>query len=95
MSEWKLTVLEHPPENVVVDTKIDDAKGLRNEQQLKFSGNLWWFTDGSMYVYYTPTHWRFTSEPSYETLVAWMRKELHTLMMMAKRERKRQYGHGG
>ena len=58
VSEWKLTARELPPKNLVVDTKIDDAKGLRNEQQLKFSSNLWWLTDGSMYVYYTPTHWR-------------------------------------
>lgn len=25
---------------------------------LKFSSNLWWLPDGSMYVYFTPTHWR-------------------------------------
>lgn len=47
-----------PAEGVVVDTKIDDSHGLRNEQQLKRKGRLWFFTDGSMYVYYTPTHWR-------------------------------------
>lgn len=47
------------PENgVVVKTKIDDQKGVRNEQNLKRSGNLWFFPDGSMYVYYTPTHWK-------------------------------------
>lgn len=46
------------PEGIVLDTKIDDADGCRNEQQLVRKGNLWWTSDGQMYVYYTPTHWR-------------------------------------
>jgi hypothetical protein len=37
----------------------------------------------------------FTAEPSNETLVAWMKKEFHSLMMMARREWRRQHGHGG
>jgi len=40
-------------------TKIDDGKGVRNETTLKRQGNLWFYPDMSMYVYYTPTHWRF------------------------------------
>lgn len=47
-----------PRKGEVVMTKIDDADGLRNEQPLKRDGNLWFFPDGSMYVYYTPTHWK-------------------------------------
>lgn len=47
-----------PPEDQVVMTKIDDANGVRNETKLKRRGNLWFFPDGSMYVYYTPTHWK-------------------------------------
>jgi hypothetical protein len=47
-----------PPEGAVVATKIDDGTGVRNEQPLKRVGRLWFFPDGSMYVYYTPTHWR-------------------------------------
>lgn len=39
------------------NTKIDDADGIRNEQELKLVGKLWFLPDGSMYVYYTPTHW--------------------------------------
>ncbi len=46
------------PENVVLMTKIHDANGARNEQALIKNRNLWWFPDKSMYVYYTPTHWR-------------------------------------
>lgn len=46
-----------PPEGQVVMTKIDDDKGVRNETTLKRCGNLWFFPDGSMYVYYVPTHW--------------------------------------
>ena len=46
-----------PPDGQVVLTKIDDTSGIRNEQPLKFSRNLWWLADGVMYVYYQPTHW--------------------------------------
>lgn len=56
MNEWNKT--DTSPEDVVVLTKIDDWNGCRNEQPLKRHGRLWWFPDGSMYVYYTPTHWR-------------------------------------
>jgi hypothetical protein len=56
--EWIPTALRHPPQSEVVETKIDDEKGVRNEQQLKQIGRLLFFPDGSMYVYYTPTHWR-------------------------------------
>lgn len=47
-----------PAQNKVVETKIDNQDGIRNIQDLKFSSNLWWLPNGSMYVYYTPTHWR-------------------------------------
>jgi hypothetical protein len=49
-----------PPEKQVVMTKIDDGNGVRNEQTLYHMRGLWWFPDGSMYVYYTPTHWKET-----------------------------------
>lgn len=50
---------DSPPEDgVVVLTKIDDGRGVRNEQPLMKRGNLWWLADGSMYVYYRPTHWK-------------------------------------
>ena len=45
------------PEDVVVNSKIDDDDGVRNERLLKRRGNLWFYPDGSMYVYYRPTHW--------------------------------------
>ncbi len=47
-----------PPENVIVDTKIDDKNGKRNHQQLIRSKSLWWDVDMIMYIYYDPTHWR-------------------------------------
>ncbi len=47
-----------PVNGLTVMTKIDDHKGLRNEQPLKREGNLWFMPDGSIYVYFTPTHWR-------------------------------------
>jgi len=53
------------PEGVACWTKIDDADGCRNEQKLmkrtREPGKtrpLYWFEDGRMHVYYTPTHWR-------------------------------------
>lgn len=55
---WTSTQLQRPEEGVVVWTKIDDKDGCRNEQKLKRKGNLWWHPDGSMYVYYSPTHWK-------------------------------------
>ncbi len=58
MSEWTKTIDILPQEGLVVQTKIDDDMGCRNEQTLKRSGNLWFYPDGSMYVYYRPTHWR-------------------------------------
>lgn len=56
--EW-ISVNKMLPENgKVVMTKIDNAEGIRNIQELKRRNNLWFFRDGSMYVYYTPTHWK-------------------------------------
>lgn len=58
MGDWIKVSEQLPPEETVVETKIDDGKGCRNVQKLKRRGRLWFFPDGSMYVYYTPTHWR-------------------------------------
>lgn len=55
---WHEISQELPDENVVVETKIDDGIFVRNIQKLKRTKNLWFFPDGSMHVYYTPTHWR-------------------------------------
>ena len=57
MSEWQ--PIATAPEGVIVETKIDDQQGCRNQTTLKRSSRLWFLPDGSMYVYYTPTHWRF------------------------------------
>ena len=59
MGEWIRVCYELPPENTVVETKIDDSKGCRNEGKLYRYKNLWFLPDGSIYVYYTPTHWRY------------------------------------
>ena len=56
MSGWK--TIASSPERIVVETKIDDDNGVRNVTTLKRQGRLWFFPDGSMYVYYEPTHWR-------------------------------------
>jgi hypothetical protein len=57
-AEWIACTSRLPPNGVTVETKIDNAQGVRNFARLKRRGNLWFFEDGSIYVYYTPTHWR-------------------------------------
>jgi hypothetical protein len=58
MSEWESwQSAETAPEEEIIWTKIDDENGVRNVAPLKRSGILWYVPDGSMYVYYTPTHW--------------------------------------
>ena len=56
MSEWQK--VDTCPEGIVVDTKIDDAGGVRNEQPLIRRGSLFFYSDETMYVYYRPTHWK-------------------------------------
>jgi hypothetical protein len=53
--DWK--PIDTVPEGVAVMTKIDDENGARNEQSLRRNGSMWFVPDGSMYVYYRPTHW--------------------------------------
>lgn len=61
---WTKTAVQLPPEGVEVNTKVDDALGVRNVQTLVRRGRLWFFPDDSMYVYYEPTHWKLLKEPS-------------------------------
>lgn len=56
---WIKTADYLPPEHEIVETKIDDESGVRNKGTLYRSNNLWVLADGSMYVYYVPTHWRY------------------------------------
>ena len=58
MADWISIAEKLPPENKVVETRIDDGECIRNEKKLKRRGNLWYLPDSSMYVYYMPTHWR-------------------------------------
>ena len=63
--EWIRVRDELPPDGRAVETKVDDERGCRNVRLLQRRGRLCdlCFTadEGpgeSMYVYYTPTHWR-------------------------------------
>lgn len=56
---WNEITKVPPPKNVVLNTKLDDADGVRNVQPLQLIGNLWFTPDGKAYVYYTPTHWKY------------------------------------
>jgi hypothetical protein len=55
---WHLTANRLPDNNTLVQVKIDDERGCRNEGRLLYESNMWWTPDGSMYVYYVPTHWK-------------------------------------
>ena len=55
---WILCKNRKPPQDIIIETKIDDCKGVRNICQLILHNNLWWIPDMSMYIYYSPTHWR-------------------------------------
>jgi hypothetical protein len=64
-NNWIRTSERLPEKYRVVETKIDDEAGIRNRQDLKvgdLTGKLWFTPDGAMYVYYTPTHWRYKIE---------------------------------
>lgn len=58
---WLSISEQRPPENTIVDTKIDDGHGVRNVQQLRLKGRLWWYPDADMYIYTNPTHWKPTT----------------------------------
>jgi hypothetical protein len=60
MSNWR--PIASAPDGVLIETKIDDDDGCRNEGLLMKRGRMFWTEDGSMYVYYTPTHWRPVSD---------------------------------
>ena len=61
MNNWISCESFLPKEGLLVETKIDDNKGCRNEQNLIRKGKLWFTSDMKMYVYYAPTHWRYLS----------------------------------
>ena len=54
MSDWTPTEKTPPPSGVEVDTM--DSGG--RIQRLVREGNLYWFADKSMYVYYVPKFWK-------------------------------------
>ena len=58
IKDWKSPKNEVPPDGVVVNTM--DGSG--RVTQLKRRGRLWFFPDGSMYVYYEPTFWQEIEE---------------------------------
>lgn len=58
MADQDWQPIDTAPEGVAVETRIHDADGERMVQALARRGRLWFIPDGSMYVYYAPTHWR-------------------------------------
>jgi hypothetical protein len=58
MSDQDWHPIATAPQHQTVLTKIHDDRGARNEQALQKHGNLWFYPDAHMYVYYSPTHWK-------------------------------------
>jgi hypothetical protein len=56
--EWFSPYDKRPPDGVVVDT-LNSAGQM---SQLVLRGNMWWFADMSMYIYYVPKFWRIPPE---------------------------------
>jgi len=71
------------PEGKVFMTKIDDEKGCRNVQAMKRQGNLWWYPNGSMYVYYRPTHYRELTAEERQREVDKVRRDADALNRVA------------
>jgi hypothetical protein len=61
-SAWVSVTYRRPPQDVTVETKIDDSRGCRNQTFLKLHGRLWFVPDMSIYVYYEPSHWRMPND---------------------------------
>lgn len=57
-TSWKKVDQELPPEDVIVQTKIGDVDG----QLLCMHKGHWIIPETEMYIYYTPTHWRYSEE---------------------------------
>ncbi len=58
INDWVNVKNQKPQEGAAVKVKIDEGGQVRNEATLIYKNNLWWLPDMSMYVYFTPTHWK-------------------------------------
>ena len=79
---WIRVADQLPPEEFLVDTKIDDQHGPRQEEQLRRVGEWWWVRNCTRQVFYTPTHWRRpddTMNPPQENVARWGCDELATI----------------
>ena len=56
--KWQSIEVETSPEGVEEETMIADKDGVRNQTNLTRKGNLWFFPNMKMYVYYQPTNWK-------------------------------------
>lgn len=61
-TSWKKVDQELPPEDVIVQTKIDDVDGCRDKRLLCMHKERWVIPGTGMYIYYTPTHWRYSEK---------------------------------
>lgn len=75
MSAWKAITLDNlPPENVVIETKVQDATGDRNQCLMRWErterGRMWFFANalqtGVDYPYWNPTHWRHAQHEAFK-----------------------------
>lgn len=57
-NDWIPVGAELPPIGVVVETKVDDADGVRSECLLGLNGYGWYEYGGNWFAVAIPTHWR-------------------------------------
>jgi len=55
---WHNTLKELPPENIPVETRVNDKNGIGNQQILTRKNNRF-FADNDLLCYYTPNEWRY------------------------------------
>lgn len=75
-TEWISVKDMLPPENIPVETKIDDKNGERNNQVLMRYKSFWMCPENMVHVYYTPTHWRLCNDVDLSEVVNIFRKSI-------------------
>ena len=59
MRTWNKTSEVKPKDDRLVETMVVRDGNVSNVSKLRYHNNLWWLFSNDMYVYYTPTHWRY------------------------------------
>lgn len=58
-----MSIDKDTPKGIPLDTLVCDENSICNIQPLIHHRGLWFLNNMSMYVYYTPTHWKHIESP--------------------------------